>query len=71
MKAPRKTEVFVNIESNNSINSGQNEKVKTHTRSEGSELNASLYYPLFPPFLPFFVRIIICEANLVSREETK
>jgi hypothetical protein len=34
MKAPRKTEVFINIESNNSINSGQNEKVKIHRKPD-------------------------------------
>jgi hypothetical protein len=34
LKAPRKTEVFINIESNNSINSGQNEKVKIHRKPD-------------------------------------
>jgi len=40
-------------------------------RSEGSEGNSFLYFALFPPFLPLFVRIIICYANSVSHEETK
>ncbi|MFY7732705.1 MAG: hypothetical protein ACOVSR_04425 [Bacteroidia bacterium] len=34
VKAPPKTEVFVNIVSNNSINSGRNEKIKIHRKAD-------------------------------------
>jgi hypothetical protein len=34
LKAPPKTEVFVNIVSNNSINSGRNEKIKIHRKAD-------------------------------------